>query len=344
MEKPLSFASTVGLKAVPANGEARLQNRSLNKRAWIASDFLIGIALAGCVLLGACKPQQEANRDASAKSAGAGTSEAIHQTNSNRVGKTMDSANADTIAPPDEKEVVYFTYLDKVDGSSPYKIQNDSYVTFWFGNQYDIDGQRYYTGFTYATAERFGEDAQNQDPGPEDKVTIGQATFKRAESGAAKPWDFVGNQEYVGETGAFDHADNLKEGGRILEHKMPDGDYLIAVPTQSLQSGVELSNYELFVRDAQESGTHLAGNWNYYGQVYVGADNASSCGPDGDAPCVKSTGRIKFVDRPGQLPEIHVQFSGNEIASPGKTRTLGAEDGRVYVFDAQKKLYTPKPS
>lgn len=304
-----------------------------------------GGLLAACMVLGACAQQSASQATPAAQDAAVNAQTTIKQGKTADMENTMTAIDTDQVSAPDEKEVIYHTYLDKVDGSSPYKIQNDSYASFWFGQRYEVDGEQYYTGFTYATAERFGEDAQDHVPAPGDKVTIGQATFKRAGAGAAKPWDFVGSDEAVGETGAFDQADPVKkDGAKVVTHQTADGDYLIAVPTESLQSGSLLSHYEIFVRNAREKSGHYAGEWNYYGQVYVGADNQGACGAEGTEPCAKSVGQMTFVDRQGSLPQIHVQFSGTEIVSPGKTRTLGAEDGRVYVFDTQTKRYIPTPS
>lgn len=48
------------------------------------------------------------------------------------------------------------------------------------------------------------------------------------------------------------------------------------------------------------------------------------------------------MDRGAAPPDVHVQYSGTALAGSGQARTLGAEDGRVYVFDVDKKRYIPK--
>jgi len=303
---------------------------------------LIAIALVVIAVAG-CKPQASVpSPDTPLKT----QTESVVQTPTN--GNVMNQpANTNAVQllgasndVPKPGEVLYFTYMDKGDGSSAYKIQNDSFATFWFGIEYQTKGKHYYTGFTYATPERFGEDAKHHEPTPDDKVTIGMASFSRKPPGSAKPWEFEGNDESLGDTGAFDRADTFVANGKVLLYVLHGDDFMIAAPTQSTQGGSTISNYEIFARikDPEDSG------WSYLGQVYIGSDNADSCGPDGTEPCAKSTGNLKFVDKGGAMPEIHIEMSGTEVSGPGKTRTLGAQDGGVYVFDAKTKRYNPTKS
>lgn len=303
---------------------------------------LLVAALMSAVVV-ACKPQvstqqqypsQGSSTQAESASKAPTNGEAMNQpTNTGSIQLLGVSKDA-----PEPGEVLYWTYMDKGDGSSAYKIQNDAFATFWFGVEYSIAGEHIYTGFSYATAQRFGEDAKHHEPQPDDKVTIGEASFVRQPEGAGKKWKFRGNNEYLGEAGSFDHLDPYAKDGKIILHAIDKEKFLIAVPTESLQSGSMLSYYVIFSRVPEQS------RWTYLGQVYAGADNGAACGPDGTEPCAKSTGKLSFVDKGSDLPEIHVEMSGAEVSGPGKTRTLGAEDGRVYVFDAEKKSYNPTKS
>lgn len=296
-----------------------------------------------CVAVVACKPQAP-SPSAEASSKTQAVTAAQMPMNGNAMNQPVNTNAVQLLDAskdvPKPGEVLYFTYMDKGDGSSAYKIQNDSFATFWFGIEYQAGGKHHYTGFTYATPERFGEDAKHHEPTPDDKVTVGMASFSRNPPGSAKPWEFEGNDESLGDTGAFDHADAFVVNGKVLLHALHGDDFIVAAPTQSTQGGSTISNYEIFARikDPEDSG------WSYLGQVYMGSDNADSCGPDGTEPCAKSTGNLKFVDKGGAMPEIHVEMSGTEVSGPGKTRTLGAQDGGVYVFDAKAKRYNPTKS
>lgn len=302
----------------------------------------LAIALMVFTVAG-CKPQVAPSSPDSSKKTQA---ESAVQTPTN--GNSMNQpANTNAVQlldaskdVPKPGEVLYFTYMDKGDGSSAYKIQNDSFATFWFGIEYQSGGKHHYTGFTYATPERFGEDAKHHSAAPDDKVTIGMASFSRNPPGSAKLWEFEGNDESLGDTGAYDHADAFMENGKVLLHPLHGDDFIVAAPTESAEGGRTTSNYEIFARikDPEDSG------WSYLGQVYMGSDNEQSCGPDGTEPCAKSTGTLIFVDKGSAMPEIHVQMSGTTISGPDKTRTLGAQDGEVYVFDAKTKKYNPTKS
>ena len=253
----------------------------------------------------------------------------------------MDSAGKtrsnDTAVPPRPGSVLYFTYLDEGDGSTAYKLRNDAWASFWFGYRYVQDGHDQYVGFTYATRQRFGEEADGYDPGPGDRVYVGQATFRRTAPGSAKPWLFVGNNEYLGETGSFERSDQPVADARIQVHVTASGDRLIAVPMHGYQAGVDIHTAKLFLRDAK------SGDWALVGDVFTGSDTGDLAdGSDDGIPAASSRGSISFVDRGAAPPDVHVQYSGTALAGSGQARTLGAEDGRVYVFDVDKKRYIPK--
>lgn len=303
----------------------------------------IALALLLSLTVVACKPQAspQPQKSSQESSVQVGTA-AKAPTNGEAMNQPANTSSIQLLDVskdvPSPGEVLYWTYMDKGDGSSAYKIQNDAFATYWFGVEYILGSEHRYTGFSYATPQRFGEDAKHHDPTPDDKVSIGEATFIRLPPGSSKQWKIADNDEYLGETGAFDHADGYVKNGKIILHAMDATRFLIAVPTESQQSGSTLSNYEIFSREPEQS------KWTYLGQVYVGGDNGGACGPSGTEPCVKSTGKLNFVDKGKEFPEIHVEMSGTEVSGPGKTRTLGAEDGRVYVFDAEKKSYNPTKS
>lgn len=250
---------------------------------------------------------------------------------------TVKSRTDDTVLPPRPGSVLYFTYLDEGDGRTAYKIRNDAWASFWFGYRYVQDGHDEYVGFSHTTRQRFGAEAENHDPGPGDRVCVGQATFRRTAPGSGKPWLFVGNDEYLGETGSFERADTPVADARIQVHVTANGDRLIAVAMHGYQAGVDIHTAKLFLRRAD------SGEWSLVGDLFTGSDTSDLDDGSGEGiPAASSRGTLSFVDRGALPPDVHVQYSGTAVAGPGQARTLGAEDGKVYVYDGEKKRYIPK--
>ncbi|UUE99652.1 hypothetical protein NDY24_07920 [Xanthomonas hortorum pv. pelargonii] len=66
-------------------------------------------------------------------------------------------ASATEVAPY-AGSVLYLIYGVDGDGATSHEIDNGAMATFWGGQHFDLDGRHYYTGFAYATPNKYGND------------------------------------------------------------------------------------------------------------------------------------------------------------------------------------------
>ncbi|MCF7221658.1 hypothetical protein [Marilutibacter chinensis] len=246
------------------------------------------------------------------------------------------------VVPPAPDSVLYLIYQKDGDGATSYEIANGAWVTYWYGHSFELDGKRYFTGFAHATREVFPGDETAS--GPENQVFLSHATFQLVDENADKPWSFVGAEPYIGKFGAYDKGNSIDEGRKAQEFPTSDGRLLLAVPTWSLQSGVRIDSFDMFVFNPAEEIPVDEHHWSYVGNVFAGEDNAAACDEEGGTlPCVKSTGKLQFVPADvGPMPVLRVVRDGTIIEGPGKTRALGPSDAVEYHFDAEDKKYRTK--
>lgn len=255
--------------------------------------------------------------------------------------KPVDAPEKQSEQPPAPDAVMYFIYGKDGDGATSYEIENGSVATYWYGHQFDLGGKHYYAGFAYATPEQFGESGTGL-PDPGARVALANATFVLSRPGEEKPWSVVGSEQWIGEFGGAEQADRVDASRPALEHVTRDGIYLLAVPTVSLQSGVDLSGYAIFRFQPGELEDVEDRHWRYLGTVPAGEDNAAACDGGEVMPCAKSTGTLAFVDGQGAMPDLAVTFEGTTIDGPDRTRTLGEQDRAVYRYDAAAGQYVAR--
>jgi hypothetical protein len=297
--------------------------------------------LLSLAVLAACKaaaPETSGSNPSATASAAAPKQEA----------HSMDKQQtAPAIAPPSPGEVIAAIYDERGDSSDSYEVANGAVATFWYGHQFDFGGKRYYTGFAYSTAEKYGKDKEEDFAAPDEQVTLSQATFERG-SDAAHPWVFFGAQPALGEFGGYERGPGADTARKAKTFATAAGGEILAVPaSESVNEGISAYYYEIFERAPNQDDPNRLGPWRYLSSVDAGGDNAAGCASDpADAkllpPCVKSVGEIAFEAVAGQdLPRISVALSGTRIDGPGKTAALDPNQPLHYVFDAKDQAYRP---
>ncbi|MFT4197935.1 MAG: hypothetical protein QM601_08505 [Pseudoxanthomonas sp.] len=235
--------------------------------------------------------------------------------------------------------MLYLIYGKDGDGAVSYEIGDGSWVNWWYGYPFEFKGAHWYAGFSWMSPEKFGEDADRPDT-PATTVAIGQATFRQAAPGAAKPWTQVDTDGYVGEFGAYGKAAEVDGKREPLRFDTADGRMLLAVPTRSFGRGVTSLGYALFVFDPDRVAPLRNGRWAYVGSLAAGEHNAEACDGGRVMPCTSSTGALDFRSAAdGGLPTIAVKLSGDTIDRPGGTRRLGEQDTVHYRFDGRQSAY-----
>jgi len=225
-------------------------------------------------------------------------------------------------------------------GEPSANVANGSIATYWFGHAFELEGTPYYTGFIWETAERYGKPGED-DVGPMTTVNLAEATFLRDPASPESPWKFRGMEPTIGEFGAYERPPEVDTQRKPLEYRTASGKLLLAVPTETFENGITISGYALLVFTPPEKRQDETGNvWSYVGNVIAGEDNGPACA-DGDVmPCTRSEGELVFsATATADLPRVTVQFSGNTISGPGKTRKLGPGDAVIYAYDATRKQY-----
>ncbi len=244
------------------------------------------------------------------------------------------------IAPPDAAAVLFAIHQVDSKGAPSADVANGSIATYWFGHAFELEGTPYYTGFIWETAERYGKRGED-DVGPMTTVNLAEATFIRDPASPESPWKFRGMEPTIGEFGAYERPPEVDTQRKPLEYRTASGKLLLAVPTETFENGITISGYALLVFTPPEKRQDETGNvWSYVGNVIAGEDNGPACA-DGDVmPCTRSEGELVFsATATADLPRVTVQFSGNTISGPGKTRKLGPGDAVIYAYDATRKQY-----
>ncbi len=251
---------------------------------------------------------------------------------------------ANAVTPPDAASVLYAIHQIDGKGASSYEVANGSIATFWFGHGFELEGTRYYTGFVWETADRYGKPGE-EDIGPETQVNLSEATFILDNPASERPWKFRGMEPTIGEFGAYEQPPQVDTRRKPLEHRTPSGKLVLAVPTESFDNGITVSGYTLLVFTPPEKRQDESKDnvWAYAGNVLAGEDNGPACA-DGDVmPCTRSDGELVFsTNANGDLPVLTVKFTGTTISGPGKTRKLGAADSVTYAYDPASKTYAPR--
>ena len=75
-------------------------------------------------------------------------------------------ATATAVAPPDVRTVMHTIYQVDGQGKDSYEVANGSVATYWYGHAFELNGTRYFTGFTWDTRERYGKPGED-DAGPD---------------------------------------------------------------------------------------------------------------------------------------------------------------------------------
>jgi len=244
------------------------------------------------------------------------------------------------VAPPDAAAVLYAIHQVDSKGEPSANVANGSIATYWFGHAFELEGTPYYTGFVWETAERYGKPGED-DVGPMTPVNLAEATFIRDPASPESPWKFRGMEPTIGEFGAYERPPEVDTQRKPLEYRTASGKLMLAVPTETFDNGITISGYTLLVFTPPEKRQDEMGNvWAYVGNVIAGEDNGPACA-DGDVmPCTRSDGELVFsATGTADLPRVTVQFTGNTISGPGKTRKLGPGDAVIYAYDTARKQY-----
>lgn len=237
------------------------------------------------------------------------------------------------IKPPSPDSVLYFISNVDGDGALSYEIGNGSWINYWFGFPFELDGTRYFTGFAWETPEDFSDSKEPKYPSPEDSVTITQATFTANPPGSEKPWKFKENQHSVGEFGGNARGNALDDSRKPQSIRTSEGNLLVAVPTWYLVSGTRMENFDLLLFNPHSLEMTDNKRWTYVGSLYAGEDNSAACDNDGTGglKCVKRTGTLAFAAHEGDpMPTLNVTVSGGPQAEVAE-----------YRYDAVQKTYQP---
>jgi len=289
----------------------------------------ISLLLPAVLALSACTAQSPAPTAAQATPAATPTTQDV---------ATMPDASTATapttdIKPPSPDSVLYFISNVDGDGALNYEIGNGSWINYWFGFPFELDGTRYFTGFAWETAEDFSDSKEPKYPSPEDTVTITQATFTANPPGSEKPWKFKENQHSVGEFGGNARGNALDDSRKPQSIRTSEGNLLVAVPTWYLVSGTRMENFDLLLFNPHSLEMTDNKRWTYVGSLYAGEDNSAACDNDGTGglKCVKKTGTLAFAAHEGDpMPTLNVTVSGDPQAEVTE-----------YRYDAAQKTYQP---
>ena len=292
-------------------------------------------SLLTLLLVGACSA--ETSEDLPGKEPGKAV-----EANDKDVPVVKNDSRKTVVQPPSPSSVLYLIFQKDGDGASSYEVENGSWATYWYGYSFDLGGKHYFTGFASQTPDKYGKSEEENNPAPDAKVTLTQATLFTTTPDAQKPWTFQGSERFIGEFGSYEKANEVDQTREAQSYETPSGKLLLAVPTWYLVSGTRVSSFDLFVFNPDELTKVDERRWTYLGNIVAGEDNGAACDDEAGAamPCVKSTGALSFVAQEGaDLPLIRIAMSGTEIVSAGKTRSMGSEDNVEYRYDSTKKQY-----
>lgn len=242
----------------------------------------------------------------------------------------------DDLEPPSPQSVLRMIYHPDSDDAPEAEGVTPAY---WFGHNFDLNGQRYFTGFTSYAGEADGAASENRTMKP-GHVAIGQVTLLRNEQSDPHTWTTLSTDGYVGEFGRNGQADAIDETRTAQAHELADGGMLLAVPTQRFEQGVATRSYAILLFDLEGSDNQPFRQWSYVGSIPAGSDNAASCEDGGVLTCIKSSG-VLTVESSSEagLPLLRVELAGKTMAGPGEARTLGPSDAQVFKFDAETGQY-----
>ncbi|MEA5124706.1 hypothetical protein [Xanthomonas floridensis] len=243
---------------------------------------------------------------------------------------------------PYASSALYLIYGMDGNGATSYEIDNGAVATFWCGQHFDLDGKHYYTGFAYATPNKYGRDAEETFPDPDQGVSISQATFLLVAPGSERPWMLFHAQQYVGTFGTHECADTRDEKRPTQSFVLSNGHLLLAVPTSSFNNGVSSTAFALFTFDPVKNDLGDYQGWTYHGTLAAGEDNGASSDEEGSVPHVSSTGSLRVHPASDALmPTLEVVLQGTVVAGSGKARVLDAADAVRYGYDEASVQYTP---
>ena len=306
------------------------------KQAWVIAVLIV-------LLCSSCK-----ENDRSVENLKHTTSELLQTDSRKQTGDTkVDVVNAKAILSSDDVlkfvspgEMLNIIYQQKGDGSSSYEIENGARATFWFGHSYSLAGKNYYTGFAYASKERFGE-ALNADPAPGDEVALSAITMLLSDQASEKPLELLNADQFIGQAGGYDQMP-VVDDRQVVTHTTSKNQYLLGIPVQySAAGGVVSESYELMLRSASEN--EEGDYWGYVGNIVTSESNEAGCLPDeediGFTQCYRNVGKLSFEPGEQDLPLIKViwtEFKDSENGSAAEPKIMGKD---TYFYDKDKKSY-----
>lgn len=218
------------------------------------------------------------------------------------------------------------------------ELDNGVVATFWYGREFDLAGKHYYTAFVWHTRDR--EARKNEDfVAPDVQVRLAQVTFERTDPGKTPAYSFTYLEHKIGFMGGSEQPEEVDSSRPPLEYRTADSRLVLAVPTETFDSGVSIKGYSLFVFNPNPRSYADGGVWAYLGPVFTGEDNSAACDDGTVMPCIGSDGELSFVPGDGPMPLVQVKLSGTTIDGPDKTRALGDADSTRYRFDGNKWQY-----
>ena len=239
----------------------------------------------------------------------------------------------------DVRTVMHTIYQVDGQGKDSYEVANGSVATYWYGHAFELNGTRYFTGFTWDTRERYGKPRRGRcrprHPGQSGRSHL-HADRLHARQALAVPR----HDQHHRQLRRLRKPEFVDPKRKPVEYRTPAGKLVLAVPTDGFDNGTSFTGYALFVFNPGPRDELKDKVWTYVGSVNTGSDNSAACA-DGDVmPCVSSQGELSFAAHGGSdMPRISIKVSGTTITGPGKTRQLGAADTVTYHYDAAGKKY-----
>lgn len=249
---------------------------------------------------------------------------------------TAPVASKTEIKPPSPESVLYFISNIDGDGATSYEIENGSWISYWYGYQFEFGGKHYFTGFANETPEKYTQKQKESMASPETKVTLTHATFEADPSNTKTPWKWQGTELWIGDFGGFEKANAIDPDRKPQTFATSDGNLLLAVPTWYLAPGNKMRTIEILLFNPHDLEGTDNKRWRYLGTLETGSNNDVSCGPDspGNISCVDVTGTLTFEPAQGDgLPNLRVTLSGKGLDA-GDTPT-------EYRYDPANTTYRP---
>lgn len=220
-------------------------------------------------------------------------------------------------APAQVLETIFHTPGDR---SSSYEIANGSWASYWYGQTYEVEGNRYFTGFAEQSPEH-APGAEADDP-PSAKAKLGQATFLNKDGA----WVSVGTQVGFAQVGGRGRADAVDKTRDVVVRAVAGGRMLLAIPTDAaIEEGTVGKDYELLLRQTD-------GKWGHAGTVAAGSDDSAGCDDGRAFPCAPVTGRLEIPPSDGAMPDITVTLIHGGPKPDGPQQV-------IYRFDPNSSQY-----